>query len=54
VADQNQYSTIVLRDAADPNRRTTLNDSMVAVIIDDVSPLVNIADSTSNAGRRGG
>jgi len=43
VADQNEYSTIVLRDAADPKRQTTLNDRMVAVIIDDLSPLVNIA-----------
>jgi hypothetical protein len=43
VADQNQYSTIVLRDAADPKHETTLNDRSVAVIIDDVSPLVNIA-----------
>lgn len=43
VADQNQYSTIVLRDAADPKHQTTLNDRMVAVIIDDLSPLVNIA-----------
>jgi len=43
VADQNQYSTIVLRNAADPNHETTLNDRMVAVIIDDLSPLVNIA-----------
>jgi hypothetical protein len=43
VADQNQYSTIVLRNAADPQHETTLNDRMVAVIIDDLSPLVNIA-----------
>ncbi len=43
MADQNQFSTIVLRNAADPNHETTLNDRMVAVIIDDLSPLVNIA-----------
>ncbi len=43
IADQNQYSTIRLRDAADPQRETTLSDSMITVIIDDVSPLVNIA-----------
>jgi hypothetical protein len=43
VADQSQYSTIRLRDAADPAHEITLPDSMVALIIDDVSPLVNVA-----------
>jgi hypothetical protein len=43
IADQSQYSTIRLRDAADPQKEITLNDSMVTIIIDDVSPLVNIA-----------
>ena len=43
VADQSQYSTIRLRDAADPSHQITLPDSMVALIIDDVSPLVNVA-----------
>jgi hypothetical protein len=51
VADQSQYSTIVLRDAADPRYQTTLNDHMVAVIIDDVSPLVNIAGMLYAHGR---
>jgi hypothetical protein len=43
VADQSQYSTIRLRDASDPSHQITLPDSMVALIIDDVSPLVNVA-----------
>jgi hypothetical protein len=43
VADQSQYSTIRLRDAADPSHEITLPDTMVALIIDDVSPLVNVA-----------
>jgi len=43
LADQSQYSTIRLRDAQDPQREITLNDRMVTIIIDDVSPLVNIA-----------
>ncbi|HWO31786.1 MAG TPA: hypothetical protein VNO32_23570 [Candidatus Acidoferrum sp.] len=43
VADQSQYSTIRLRDAADPSHEITLPDKMVALIIDDVSPLVNVA-----------
>ena len=43
IADQSQYSSIRLRDAADPQKEITLNDSMVTIIIDDVSPLVNVA-----------
>jgi hypothetical protein len=43
IADQNQYASIRLRDAAHPQHETTLPDSMVTVIIDDVSPLVNVA-----------
>ena len=43
VADQSQFSTIRQRDAADPLHEITLPDTMVALIIDDVSPLVNIA-----------
>jgi hypothetical protein len=43
IADQNQYANIRLRDATDPERETTLPDSMVTVIIDDISPLVNVA-----------
>jgi hypothetical protein len=43
LADQSQYSSIRLRDAADPTREITLNDTMVLIFIDDVSPLVNIA-----------
>jgi hypothetical protein len=51
IADQSQYSTITLRDAADPLRQTTLNDHMVTVIIDDISPLVNIAGLLQTYGR---
>jgi hypothetical protein len=43
IADQSQYSTITLRDAADPQRQTTLNDRMITVILDDVNPVVDIA-----------
>jgi hypothetical protein len=43
IADQNQYSTIKLRDAADPQKETTLNDTLTTVVIDDVGPLINIA-----------
>lgn len=43
IADQNQYSTIKLRDAADPQQETTLTDTLTTVVIDDVGPLINIA-----------
>jgi hypothetical protein len=43
LADQPQYASIRLRDAADTQRVTTLPDTLVTVIIDDVDPLVNIA-----------
>jgi hypothetical protein len=43
IADQSQYSTITLRDAANPQRQITLNDRMITVIIDDINPLVDIA-----------
>jgi hypothetical protein len=43
IADQSQFTSIQLRDAADPQRVTTLNDTMNTIIIDDVSPLVNVA-----------
>jgi hypothetical protein len=51
IADQSQYSTITLRDAADPLRQTTLTDHMITVIIDDVSPLVNIAGLLQTYGK---
>jgi hypothetical protein len=51
IADQNQYSTIRLRDATDPQREITLSDSMVAIIIDDVSPLVNVAGMLRTYGK---
>jgi hypothetical protein len=43
IADQNQYSTIKLRDAADPQHETTLTDTLTTVVIDDVGPLSSIA-----------
>lgn len=51
IADQNQYSTIRLRDAADPTHETTLSDTMVAIIIDDVGPLVNVAGMLRTYGK---
>jgi len=43
IADQSHFSTITLRDANDPQRQNVLSDRMITVIIDDISPLVDIA-----------
>jgi hypothetical protein len=43
VADQSRYSTITLRDAADPSRQTQLQDNLTAIIIDDLNPIVRVA-----------
>jgi hypothetical protein len=43
IADQSQFSTITLRDAANPQHQTTLSDRMDAVIIEDMNPVVDIA-----------
>lgn len=51
VADQNQFSTITLRDAANPSRQISKSDTMVTVIIDDVVPLVNIAGVLQSKGQ---
>jgi hypothetical protein len=51
IADQNQYSNITLRDAADPLRQITLSDKLITVIIDDVNPLIGIAGVLQSSGR---
>jgi hypothetical protein len=51
IADQSQYSTIRLWDAADPQHEITLSDTMVTIIIDDVSPLVNVAGMLRTYGK---
>jgi hypothetical protein len=43
IADQNQYTAIALRDAADPTHQTILKDNLSAVVIDDLSTVVKIA-----------
>jgi hypothetical protein len=51
IADQNQYSTIRLRDAANPQKEITLKDSMITIIIDDVVPVVNLAGMLRTYGK---
>jgi hypothetical protein len=43
IADQNQYTAIALRDAADPTHQTILKDNLSVVVIDDLSTVVKIA-----------
>jgi hypothetical protein len=43
IADQTQYTAIALRDAQDPTKLLVLKDNLTAVVIDDLSPTVNIA-----------
>lgn len=43
VADQTEYTNIQLRDAADPTHQSVLHDSLTAVVIDDLLPIVDIA-----------
>jgi hypothetical protein len=43
IADQTQYTAIVLRDAADPTHQIVLRDNLTAVVIDDLTPVVKIA-----------
>src|SRR5260370_20449182 len=51
IADQNKYTAITLLDAADPQRKTTLKDNLVTVVIDDVNPLIGIAGVLQNSAR---
>jgi hypothetical protein len=52
VADQNQYTAIALRDAADPTRQTILKDNLSAVVIDDLNAVVKIAGVVQAHGNR--
>ena len=54
IADQNQYTAIALRDAADPTRQTLLKDNLSAVVIDDLSTVVKIAGVLQAHGTRYG
>jgi hypothetical protein len=52
VADQSHYSTITLRDAADPSRQTQLKDNLTAIIIDDLNPIVRVAGLLQSNGKK--
>jgi hypothetical protein len=52
VADQSHYSTIALRDAADPSRQTMLQDNLTAIVIDDLNPIVRVAGLLQANGKK--
>ena len=52
VADQSRYSTITLRDAADPSRQTQLQDNLTAIIIDDLNPIGRVAGLLQSNGKK--
>jgi hypothetical protein len=52
MADQLQNPAISLRDAADPTRQLVLKDSLTAVVFDDVSATIKIAEILQSTGTR--
>ena len=52
VADQDQYNTVAIRDAADPTRQTLIQDTVKAVIIDDLNTIVKIAGILQAHGKK--
>jgi len=51
VADQNKYTFITLRDAADPSRQVVLNDTLSTVVIDDLDAIVRLASVIQAQGK---
>jgi hypothetical protein len=43
IADQLQYSSIALRDAAEPTHQVVLTDNLTAIVMDDVYAIVKVA-----------
>lgn len=52
VADQLQYSNIVLRDAADPSKQFILNDKLTALVMDDVFATGKVVGVLQSRGRQ--
>lgn len=51
IADQNEYSVIALRDATQPSRQVMHNDTLTAVVIDDLSATVKVAGVLQSSGK---
>lgn len=52
IADQLQYSSLVLRDAAQPTHQLVLNDKLTAIVIDDVFATVKVAGVLQSKGKQ--
>src|ERR1700739_962218 len=52
VADQTEYKAVALRDADNPSRVVTLQDTVTAVIIDDLGTITKVAGVLQTAGKR--
>ena len=52
VADQLQYSSISLRDAAEPTHQILLKDNLTAVVMDDVYAIVKVAGILQSNGKK--
>jgi hypothetical protein len=52
IADQLQYSSIVLRDASQPAHQVTLSDKLTALVIDDVYATVKVAGVLQSSGKQ--
>jgi hypothetical protein len=52
VADQSEYSAISLRDAEDPTRQTLLKDNLIAIVIDDLNPIIRLAGLLQSSGKK--
>jgi hypothetical protein len=52
IADQKQYANIALRDATVQSRQVILPDSLTAVVIDDLSPIVRVAGLLQSNGEK--
>ncbi|MGA3009456.1 MAG: hypothetical protein ABSD72_04275 [Terracidiphilus sp.] len=51
-ADQLQYSSLSLRDAAEPTRQVVLSDNLTAVVMDDVYAIVKVAGVLQSSGKQ--
>jgi len=51
-ADQLQYSSLSLRDAAEPTRQVVLTDNLTAVVMDDVYAIVKVASILQSSGKQ--
>jgi hypothetical protein len=52
IADQLQYSSIVLRDASEPAHQVTLSDKLTAIVIDDVNSTIKVAGILQSSGKQ--